>query len=831
MKINNSLYYLVFLICSFTTFSLTSSSAQFTKKELRKIQRESKKQEPQNNESVKSNAISDIAKESSGSRNSAVVSTKARKTYNKLGYKVSIQELSEKRNLTTEDKIQIANAHRLNHEVENAAKWYAEVVNESDDPLHKLHYAQVLQSSGDINNSKHYYALFSKQINQSDNWSHLSTIFSINISDKDRFIKNQVELRNEKHINTNKLEFSPSMYKDGILFVSTKKPEKYPSIGKDPWIDENFMALYFAKRPQDEALVENAEPFSYDLTTKFHEGPVSFNRSGDQVYFTRNDYLSGKRTNSSEGIMRLEIYTSSRIDDGWSKPEPLPFNNKETEEAHPALSPDGMTLYFASDRDGGYGGMDIYKSEYTSSGWGDPVNLGPAINTAGNEVFPFIHESGRLFYASNGKDGLGGLDIFQSEMESEEWKEATNIGTPFNSIKDDFGFVLNEKGTYGYLTSARKGGYGRDDIYSFILEEDVFKSNSIRICTFEEPSGDKVPNAELIIKEQASGCNEPDNACYPSILTDIYGYAEASFNPDKYYNITIKKEGYQDEVLTLLGSEILNFKNDEYCFPLHAINNEPSNKIDCVELETTVVNKETNNPVSYASVTLLNKCNNVKVEYLTDERGHLNLGCIPCNCDFELIGSKPRMGEDVANTSTINIPCTKENKLSKILKLSLDTPTSATPEFIVGDIIVLDNIYYDFDQYYIRDDAAVELDRVVTLMQRYPTMIIELGSHTDARATYQYNETLSSNRAQAAVEYIVSRGIDSRRLVAKGYGETLPRNECKDFVECSEEQHQFNRRTEIKVIQFNEKEIEVQYEDKGPQRVDRADPSRKWVWK
>ncbi len=236
--------------------------------------------------------------------------------------------------------------------------------------------------------------------------------------------------------------------------------------------------------------------FAPELNTTFHEGPVTFDITGERVFFTRNNYNKGKRRNDKDGTMRLNIYTSNRGADGWQTPTEMPWNTDEYEEAHPTLSVDGRSLYFASNRPGGEGGMDLYVSRLEGGTWGEPVNLGKTVNTAGNEVFPFIHADGTLYFASNGLGGVGGMDIFAVETgggDSESEVDIVrgtpvNIGAPYNSNKDDFGFIVSADGTYGYLTSARAGGSGGDDIYSFQTDTPTERARTQRICVFAAPN-------------------------------------------------------------------------------------------------------------------------------------------------------------------------------------------------------------------------------------------------------------------------------------------------------------------------------------------------------
>ncbi|MEO6759564.1 MAG: carboxypeptidase regulatory-like domain-containing protein, partial [Saprospiraceae bacterium] len=212
-----------------------------------------------------------------------------------------------------------------------------------------------------------------------------------------------------------------------------------------------------------------AEKFSTNLNTKFNEAAATFSADGKTIFFTRNNLLEGKTGRDEEGLVKLKIYTGSATQpDQWGQLEALPFCSDNYSVAHPSLSADGQRLYFASNKPGGYGGMDLYFSELESGRWGLPINLGPDVNTEGNEIFPFIHADGRLYFASNGQTGLGGLDIYYTTPKGKgDWNIPVNPGAPLNSTHDDFGITFGADGTWGFFSSDRDGGLGRDDIYGF----------------------------------------------------------------------------------------------------------------------------------------------------------------------------------------------------------------------------------------------------------------------------------------------------------------------------------------------------------------------------
>jgi len=793
----------------------------------------------------------------------------ANKIYKKYGFKVSIPKYEKMEDLSVEELAKVANSYRLNHDTENAEIWYSEVVEKSNDPTHILHYAQALQSNNKLEEAKEYYLRYDEMVGEGAD-DRRGELLAQSIDRIRDFQVDGVEIKNEEILNTEKLDFSPSYCKDGIVFVTTRGvPEDAGR--KDIWMDDNFTSLYCSTKNDDGSLSE-PEQFSHALTSKFHDGPVSFSKNGKTLYFSSNHY-DGKRRNTKKGVMKQQIYRSRKSGKNWSEPEEMNFNDQQHEEVHPSLSPDGRKLYFASDRPGGYGGMDLYVVNKRGNGWSQPMNLGEEINTKGNELFPFVHDDGTLYFASNGLEGVGGLDIYQTEMISDSmWLEPQNMGIPYNSPMDDFGFILDPTGTEGYLTSARDGGFGQDDIYSF-RRGVINKKNTIpvQICTYEDGTDNRIAATEVIVREVTEegeivdidedfvmrlvetenkdeyilklkkDLNDFEDSSVPTYTTDTDGIFLMDVKPGVTYHFEAKKNGYTvataETTFERLSEEI-----QEFCIPLKGEN--------CLTLVGNTINeKYKSKMIPGTKVTIVNLCTGEEQSVRSDQDGFYSFPCLECECDYVLKGEKTNFSPGTAQATTVGEDCTQAGTIVADIYLSPGDPndiffasnkipgeSNISPGYKFGDrlevgqVIELKNIYYDFDQYYIREDAQDDLDKVVTLMKAYPTLIVELSSHTDARASYSYNETLSQNRAEAAVEYITKHGISPHRLKAKGYGENKLRNKCKNGSDCTEEEHQYNRRTEVKILEHHEKNFNIEYIDNDPETIDPADPNRKWGW-
>ena len=793
----------------------------------------------------------------------------ANNLYKKYGFKVSIPKYEKMEDLSLEELEKVADSYRLNHDPENAEIWYSQVVEQSNNPMNILHYAQALQSNGKLEQAKEQYLRYDELIGEGAD-DRRGELLAQSIDRIREFKVDGVEIKNEEILNTENLDFSPSYCKDGLVFVSTRGvPEDAGR--KDIWMDDNFTSLWCSTREDDGELSE-PEQLSHNLTSKFHDGPVSFSKNGKTIFYSSNHY-DGKRRNTKKGVMKQQIYRARQNGNEWTEPEELNFNDQQWEEVHPSLSPDGRKLYFASDRPGGYGGMDLYVVNKIGKGWSEPHNLGSDINSKGNEVFPFVHDNGTLYFASNGWEGLGGLDIYETQMiDDSTWIKPQNMGDPYNSPMDDFGFILDPTGTEGYLTSARAGGFGQDDIYSFRRGNLKKKKQLIpvQICTYENGTNNRIADADVIVREVNENgeimeldedfvmrlvetenkdeyilklkkdLNAFEDETVPTYSTNEEGVFMMDAKPGVRYLFEAKKNGYT------VGSaettfEKAGFEAQEFCIPLESQN--------CLSLVGNTINeKYKTKMIPGTKVTFVNLCTGEEQSVLSDKDGFYRFPCLECECDFVLKGEKTNFAPGTAQATTIGEDCTQAGTIVADIYLTPGDPNEiffanfndpgkpgnpAIPgefELEVGQIIELKNIYYDFDQYYIREDATDDLENVIRLMKAYPSLIIELSSHTDARASHSYNETLSQNRAEAAVEYIVKNGISPHRLKAKGYGETKLRNKCKNGVECTEAQHQNNRRTEIKILEHHEKNFNIEYINNAPETIDPADPNRRWGW-
>lgn len=272
-------------------------------------------------------------------------------------------------------------------------------------------------------------------------------------------------------------EFSPVYYNNGIVFCSNRNTG---FSNRTTSQNKGLFKICYADTA-GKTDWESAKLFSKNLTTIFNDGPVTFNGLRDTIYFSRNQDVSSKLSDISGQRNKLGIFSASLADGQWTKIRELRINNEWYNVTTPCLSHDGNRLYFASDKPGGFGGMDLYYSERKNDYWTDPVNLGPTINTSGNEAYPFLNAQGELFYSSDGLPGLGGKDVFFSRISDSTWLPPIHLDPPINSKSDDFGIVTNAVMSEGYFSTNRDNSF---DIYHFttitpqVLYDNVQKENN-----------------------------------------------------------------------------------------------------------------------------------------------------------------------------------------------------------------------------------------------------------------------------------------------------------------------------------------------------------------
>lgn len=683
----------------------------------------------------------------------------------------------------------LAYSYRKMQDSRNAERAYADLLRDYPDVESEnyLYYAQSLASNQKYKESQKYYSIYGEK----QTADLRAKRYTIALMDMGRFYRDSSSYKVQYlPINSRQADFSPMFYKGGLVFCSAR--DETGTIKRVfAWNQTPFLDLYFvpdtsqlsihnglqtaqalggmsasnADAPTPEAKLTKIEEFSRVLNTKYHEGPMTFFKGEQKVVFTRNNYNKGRSRESKDGTNRLKLYTADLVKESWSNVKEVPFNSDEYSCGHPALSPDNTKMYFVSDMPGGYGGTDLYIVEYTDGTWGTPVNLGKEVNTEGNEMFPFVDESGNLYFSSDGHEGLGGLDLFFAEMKDGiAYKGVVNLGAPLNSEKDDFGLITDAGRNTGFFSSNRKRGIHDDNIYSFKRE-----CRPLNLIVYDAAT--KTPLENVDIRSVINGENQDLK------VTGLDGSTSICLQAESEYEFKAIKEGYQMNSITYSTKS-----NTGQQTTLEMYLEKSNSSV----LKGVVKSELSQKPISGVQVTLENQKDKTTQTVVTGQDGGYEFEVKP-GADHKLTAQKDKYA---TNNETIG-------KVSK-------NPTqyqNVQGMYGEGDIFKLNNIYYDLDKFFIRPDAARELERtVLPLLKKYPDMKIEIRSHTDARSGDSYNMQLSENRARAVVNYLTQRGIDPSRLVSNGYGESEPSNECVDGVQCNESQHQENRRTEFRIL-------------------------------
>jgi outer membrane protein OmpA-like peptidoglycan-associated protein len=579
------------------------------------------------------------------------------------------------------------------------------------------------------------------------------------------------------YFNSEFSEFGAIVEGDQVVFTSGRNNQaiiQYEYSWKgSPYLD------VFHTPVEKPALYKEPTIMSKGINSRFHDGPICYSPDGSEVFITRNNFHYGMPKYSEDKENHFKLYVRKKESDKWSEVEELPFNSTEYSCGHPAISADNSTLYFASDMPGGIGGSDIYYSVRTNDGWSEPVNMGADINTEGDEMFPFISGTDEFYFASNGHLGLGGLDIFMAEKTTEGTYGILNMGYPLNSSADDFSFYLLPNGWDGYFASNREGGKGDDDIYKFTMLDKPSFSLTLIGTSVDAASGEILANADVHIKDS-------DGKVLFSGKSDSNGQVQITGTPGSYYKLTAAYEKYTDANMNVLADKN-KAEEDVFKFDI------PLSLIQEWGVFGFIFEKESGTGVQGVDITIFEKGTENVIADVTDAEGNFRKLLKP-ETDYDILLKKKKFFTRRGEFSTKGMePGWIDVK--EFIEVEME-------EIVVGKTIEIPNIYYDLGKWNIREDAAVELDKVVQFLKDNETITIELGSHTDARGSKSSNQTLSQKRAESAVNYIVTNGIDQSRISARGYGEERLKNRCADGVRCSEDEHQENRRTEIKIVSF-----------------------------
>ena len=577
----------------------------------------------------------------------------------------------------------LGDTYYFNSEYAEASQWYGKLMEKYPDNIRPEYYyrtAQTLKSVGEYDKSKVMMEKFLESspsdmvIDQLDNWKTFEEL---------------AEHQNKKFKVTNITtdltgsDFGPSFYGDKIVFASSSIRTEGSKV--HDWNGLPSVDLFEAEI-NDDGKLTNVKSLRGDINSPYHESSAAFTKDGKTVYFTRNNYIDGKKKRGKKRLVSLKIYKATKNNDGtWGNVQELPFNNDSYSTAHPALNIEETRLYFSSNRPGTLGESDIwYVDILNANEYSKPVNLGPNINTEQRETFPFISDSNILFFSSDGHVGLGGLDIYRvSSGKDFDSGGIVNLGKPINSNQDDFGIVVKENDKIGYFSSNRdgNGGSSSDDIYSI----------------------------------------------------------------------------------------------SENCIPI---------------IYGAITDANTGEPLPGSMVYLLDEDNNVISQLVTEANGNYEFDQnIECEKHYVVRASN----DEKEYRPQEQIVMTPMGSMMLQVDIALTPP--GCPVADLGCRLDLQPIYFDFDKHNIRPDAEVELAKILNAMEAYPQLNIHIESHTDSRGNDAYNMQLSERRAKSTLEWLVSKGIDRNRLSAKGYGESQLINNCSNGVNCSEEEHQLNRRS------------------------------------
>ncbi|MEM7037952.1 MAG: carboxypeptidase regulatory-like domain-containing protein, partial [Bacteroidota bacterium] len=449
---------------------------------------------------------------------------KGDKLYENMVYPAAIRvyekALKKEKNLGAMEKL--ADSYRQVGKIEEAEKWYGEVVKDkAAAPINKLYYGEMLKSNGKYDEARNWFEAY---LQTGENPQRAARFIESCDFAKEALKDSSRYAITEEAVNTSSSDFNPMIYGQGLMFVSERKHGF--ALFRNLRNNNNFYDLFYSERANNKNGFK-VKHLKGKINSKYHDGPAVLSPDRKQLYFTRSYYVVDKKGKSGRVVSRLKIGVATYDRKKFRDIQFLPFNSQEYSCMHPAISADGNTMIFASDIPGGFGGTDLYMSTKDGDKWSTPQNLGSTVNTEGNEGFPYMHQGGALFFASDGHSGLGGLDIFSAAKEGSRYAKPVNCGYPLNTSRDDFTITWIRNKSAGYFSSNRKG---EDDIYRFRRKLKVTGT------LVDSRTGRAVESAQIAAIDQ--------NGREDKFMTDKDGKFSFLTDWGKDYQITASKSQY-----------------------------------------------------------------------------------------------------------------------------------------------------------------------------------------------------------------------------------------------------------------------------------------------
>ena len=731
------------------------------------------------------------------------------------------------------------NYHFDKESYKKAIERFREVEDKNLDILRKL--GKSYLNLNNLDSSEHYYKIVAEKTNSSVDWYNYSHLLYMNEkfdqaeSIRNKYANSSKEKRaeifksNSAHkelldniskvdlinlsINTENSDFGAYAVKNDstdsyyTLFTSANK-SSLKEIKKSKFVkpDQPTYDIFITQLNYPSLEVSSSVSLSGQLSNEYQEGPAIVTKDQKTIYFTRSNNVEAK-----DDALYLSLYSVTKgMIDKQDSIIPFSINDDHYSVMHPTISNDGRKIFFSSNMPGGYGGLDLYYCDILGvqvekvngnskkvNKLSDPINLGKSINTEGNEVFPYFMNDNILFYSSDGRIGIGGLDIFmaQNYLDS-SLLEIDNIGKPFNSSKDDFSFFISQDIKFGFLSSNRSGGKGDDDIYCFKLNLSISEGTDDYYTMVKGETLEVISNSVLsndFLNDTAKSFLS-QNAFHKAKLISKPSNGKIKFNSDGTFIYTPENDRVTVDFFTY---RILNdqYSNDTISVFIKALDKT----VPVAHDDHYVIKKGENFSADSINGTLHNDIDSggdILSTILIDKPLHGELM-------LKKDGSFTYVPEDYYVESDTFRYAVTDGQYYDTAEVTLTRLVSGVD---IATIIEIEPIYFDVNKSNIRDDAANELLKIVKVMNDYPDMVVELGSHTDCRASQTYNRNLSERRAKSSASFIKERITSPERIYGKGYGESKLKNKCEcegsRIVPCSEEEHQENRRTEFLIIKM-----------------------------